>query len=105
MLPQAKLVTTNDYDSAIQLVIDGKADALVADFLRCTYSTWQHPDAGLHAMRTPFTVEPLGIALPPEAPLLLNLVSNYLNTLEDTGLLMRFKAKWLADGSWMSERP
>jgi polar amino acid transport system substrate-binding protein len=54
-------------------------------------------------MRTPFTIEPLGIALPPDAPLLLNLVSNYLNTLEDTGLLGQFKAKWLADGSWMSE--
>lgn len=103
MLPQAKLVSVRDYETGVQMVIDGSADALVADFLRCTFSTWSHPEAGLTAMRTPFTIEPLGIALPPDAPLLLNLVSNYLNTLEDTGLLGQFKAKWLADGSWMSE--
>jgi polar amino acid transport system substrate-binding protein len=103
LLPQAKLVSTQDYETGIQMVIDGDADALVADFLRCTFATWHHPEAGLTVMRPPFTIEPLGIALPPDAPLLLNLVSNYLNTLEDTGLLGQFKAKWLADGSWMSE--
>ena len=103
MLPRAKLVSTRDYETGVQMVIDGSADAMVADFLRCTFSTWRHPEAGLTAMRPPFTVEPMGIALPADAPLLLNLVSNYLNTLEDTGLLGQFKAKWLADGSWMSE--
>ncbi len=103
MLPRAKLVSVRDYETGVQMVIDGSADALVADFLRCTFATWRHPESGLSAMMTPFTIEPLGIALPPDAPLLLNLVSNYLNTMEDTGLLGQFKAKWLSDGSWMSE--
>jgi polar amino acid transport system substrate-binding protein len=85
------------------MVIDGKADALVADFLACNVSAWRNPDAELYAMRPPFTVEPMGIALPPDAPLLLNLVSNYLNTVEDTGLLGQFKARWLTNGSWMTE--
>ena len=105
VLPQSTLVTTENYDDAVQMVINGEIDGLVADFQICILSTWRHPDAGLMAIRTPFTVEPLGIALPPDAPLLLNLVSNYLNTLEDTGLLAQLKAKWLADGSWLSELP
>lgn len=105
LLPQAKLVTTPDYDTAVQMVITGEVDALVADFQICTLSVWRNPDAGLMAMMTPFTVEPLGIALPADAPLLLNLVTNYLNTLENTGLLARFKAKWLSDGSWVSDLP
>ena len=57
------------------------------------------------AVRTPFTVEPLGIGVPPDEPLLLNLVSNYLGTLDDTGLLAQLKAKWLSDGAWLEEMP
>ncbi len=52
---------------------------------------------------TPFTIEPLGIALPADAPLLVNLVENYLRSLENTGILTQLKAKWFSDGSWVSE--
>ena len=105
VLPDTELIETQNYEEAIQMVIDGKIDGLVADFQICILSTWRHPEAGLMAVRTPFTVEPLGIALPPDAPLLMNLVSNYLGTLKDTGLLAQLKAKWLSDGSWLSELP
>ena len=105
ILPNAKLVTTPDYETAVQMVIDGDADALIADYLTCRLAVWRHEGEGLTALMTPFTVEPLGIALPPDAPLLLNLVENYLNTLESTGLLNQFKARWLADGSWLSQLP
>ncbi len=105
VLSKARLVTTQDYDTAVRMVIDDEVDALIADFQICTLSVWRHPEAGLSAMMTPFTIEPLGIALPANAPLLLNLVSNYLNTLENTGMLAQFKAKWLSDGSWVSELP
>lgn len=104
-LPQAKLVTVGDYDAGIQMVIDGQVDALFADHLACAVAVWRHPEAGLSALATPFTVEPLGIAIAPDAPLLLNLVENYLETLDYTGLLARYKAKWLADGSWLAELP
>jgi ABC-type amino acid transport substrate-binding protein len=56
-------------------------------------------------MRTPFTTEPLGIALPADDPLLLNLVQNYLHTVEDTGQLTMLKARWLSDGSWLDQLP
>jgi polar amino acid transport system substrate-binding protein len=105
VLPQAKLVATPDYDSAVTMVLDGKVDALVADYPFCALSVLRHPDTGLTALATPFTIEPLGIALPADDPLLVNLVTNYLNTLEDTGLLARFKARWLFDGAWVSELP
>jgi polar amino acid transport system substrate-binding protein len=103
VLPHAQLVTVDDYDSGIQMVIDGKADALFADHLVCSVAVWRHPNAGLSALATPFTIEPFGIAVPPDAPLLLNLVQNYLATLEHTGLLASYKAKWLSDGRWLAE--
>ncbi len=105
VLPQSKLVTTPDYEAGVKMVIADEVDGLVADFQVCILSTWRHPEAGLMAVRTPFTVEPLGIGLPPDAPLLLNLVTNYLGTLKDTGLLGQLKAKWLSDGSWLAELP
>ncbi len=105
VLPETELVETENYEDAVQMVIQGKVDGLVADFQICVLSTWRYPEARLMAIRTPFTVEPLGIALPPDAPLLMNLVENYLRTLKDTGLLAQLKAKWLSDGAWLSELP
>ena len=104
-LPRARLVIVQDYEAAVRKVIDDEVDGLVADYLACKLAVWRNSDAGLSAMMTPFTIEPLGIALPADDPLLLNLVQNYLNTLENTGLLTRFKAKWLSDGSWLAELP
>jgi polar amino acid transport system substrate-binding protein len=105
MLPQAKLVATADYDAAVQMVIDDEVDALVADYPICALSVLRHPMAGLSMLVTPFTVEPLGIALPADDHLFVNLVENYLSTLDGTGLLTQLKAKWFSDGSWVSELP
>jgi len=85
------------------LVIDNKVDAFLADDPVCRLATWRNPDAGLLVQHTPLTVEPLGIALPANAPLLVNLVENYLEMLEYTGLLGQYKANWLTNGSWVSE--
>ncbi|MGH0029504.1 MAG: transporter substrate-binding domain-containing protein [Myxococcota bacterium] len=105
MLPKAKLVTTGDYDSAVQMVIDDEVDALIADFPICALSILRFPDAGLSRHHTPFTIEPLGIALPPDSPLMTNLVQNYLRTLDDTGILTNLKAKWFSPGDWIAELP
>ena len=56
-------------------------------------AVWRHPEAGLSTLATPFTVEPFGIAVPPDAPLLLNLVQNYLATLDHTGLLAQLQGE------------
>lgn len=102
-LPNATLVSTEDYDEAINLLLNDKVDAFLADDPVCMLAMWRHPDAGLRLQHTPLTVEPLGIALPANAPLLVNLVENYLEMLEYTGLLGQYKAKWLTDGPWVSE--
>jgi ABC-type amino acid transport substrate-binding protein len=104
-LPRAQLVAVPDYDAGIAQVIDGRVDALFADHLACSVAVWRNPGAGLFTLATPFTVEPLGIAVPPDAPLLLNLVENYLVTLDRTSLLATLKARWLADGRWLDQVP
>ena len=105
LLPEAELLTTSDYDKAVEMVMNDEVDALIADFPICTLSVLRYPDAGLMSHRHPFTIEPLGIALPADDPLLVNLVENYLSTLEDTGILTGLKAKWFSKGDWISELP
>jgi polar amino acid transport system substrate-binding protein len=104
-LPRAKLVATADYDAAVQMVIGDEVDALVADYPICALSVLRHPEADLSMLVTPFTVEPLGIALPADDHLFVNLMENYLTTLDGTGLLTQLKAKWFSDGAWVSELP
>lgn len=104
-MPRAKLVTVANNDAGVQMVLAKQADALIADLQVCTLAQWRHPEAGLHARLDPFTTEPLGIALPPGDPLLLNLVTNYLNTLENTGELAQLKARWLSNGQWVADLP
>jgi len=103
-LPRAKLVETRDYEAAVALLLGDQVDGIVADFLACQAAVWRNPEADL-AISTPFTTEPLGIALPADDPLLLNLVQNYLNTIDHTGQLVTLRARWLADGWWLSELP
>jgi polar amino acid transport system substrate-binding protein len=104
-LPQGTLVTAADYDAAIQLVIDGEVDALVADYPFCAFTALRRPEAGLETFTTSFTVEPLGIAAPPGDPLFVNLLENYLQSLADTGTLTNLRARWLSAGSWLDELP
>jgi len=105
VLSKATGVPAKDYDAAVQMVLDDEVQAMIADFPICQLSVLRHSEVELSTLMTPFTIEPLGIALPADDPLLLNLIENYLNTLENTGLLIQFKAKWFSDGSWISELP
>lgn len=104
-LPSARIVTTPDYEGGIEQVRSGRADALIADYAICQVAVWRNPDAGLLTLGTPLTAEPLGIALPPDDPLLVNLVENHLRTLEYTGVLTQLKVRWLGDSAWLSELP
>lgn len=100
-IPEATLVTTADYDEAIRLVIAGEVDALVADYPVTAVAVLRNPGAGLMNIVSPFTFEPIGMALPADDMLFVNLVQNYLKSLEGTGLLGQLREKWFTDPSWL----
>ena len=104
-VPSARLVATADYDQAVSLVVNDEADAMVADFPICVISVLRNPEAGLTTIASPFTFEPIGAAIPAHDPLFVNLVQNYMNMLEGTGLMAGLQAKWFTDGSWLDELP
>ena len=51
------------------------------------------------------TIEPIGIALAPGDSLLINMVTNYLGTLQGLGLLDALEEKWFEDGGWLIQLP
>jgi polar amino acid transport system substrate-binding protein len=104
-VPSARLIAATDYDEGVRLVINNDVDGLVADLPICVISVLRYPDAGLETVASPFTFEPLGAALPAGDPLFINLVQNYMNMLEGTGLMRQLRSKWFNDASWLDELP
>jgi len=101
--PQAKLVPTDDYDQAIAMVLEGKVLAMIADFPICNVSVLRYRDKGLTTLKSPLNYEPLGIALSPGDPLLLNWAQYFVTNLVNSGELSLLQRKWFEDASWVSQ--
>jgi polar amino acid transport system substrate-binding protein len=88
--------------SAEKMVLDGKADAMVADFAICRLAVLRHPKVDLTTLKEPFTIEPIGVAVQPGDTLFVNLLTNYLGALQGTGALEALQNRWFEDGSWLA---
>ena len=104
-LPKAKFVQAMNYDDAVEMVLKGKVDAMVADYPICVLTILRNPDQGLISVITPLSYEPIGIALPGSDPLMVNWMENFLGTLEETGVLDLLKERWVNDNSWLKKLP
>jgi polar amino acid transport system substrate-binding protein len=101
VMPKQELIAVNNYDDGVNMVINDQADAMVADKPICVLSILKYPGKDLVTTQQPLTVEPIGMALPSGDPQFLNLVSNYISTLQISGTLASLEQKWFKDGSWM----
>lgn len=104
LISKAKLISTDSYDDAVDLLFKGKIDVIVADYPFCALTAYRYQDKGLIAGKSPLTFEPLGIAIP-EDTLLINWVQNFMNMLQGTGKLEEIHEKWLSGGPWIDELP
>ena len=105
LIPEAQLAAADTYDDAIQLVLQDKADALIADLPFCLFSVLRYPEADLVSLINPWTYEPLGIVLPKGDPHLINWTTNFFNILEGTGGLDLLKDLWFKERSWLDQLP
>lgn len=102
-LPKAQLVATETLGEAVQQVVSGAADALVADYETCTLAVLRNPDAELVVLGERMTVEPMGIAVRHDDVQLANLLEQYLAALRINGGLDRIYRFWLDDDSWLGQ--
>lgn len=102
-VPRAKLVQTDTLDEGVEMVRKGKVDALLADHPFCLVTVYRYESDHLETLDTPFNLEPLGIALPPNDPLLINWTQNALSELEDSGTVLDTMSTWFEDDSWVAQ--
>ncbi len=95
-------MTAPDYDAAAKLVIEGKAQALVADLPACVVTMLRHPNKGLMTSAGLLTLEPIGVALPPNDPLLESFTTNVIEALESTGRIKELSKYWFEGASWLA---
>lgn len=101
IFPKAKLILAKNYDEAVKLVMEDKAGAMVSDAEIIAVTMMRFPDSDLTALTEPLTIEPIGMALPTNDYLFLNLVENYFAALQLGGLLEQVQSKWFENGNWL----
>ncbi len=94
LLRNADIVVSDSLLEALQLLLVGDVDALLADDPFLAVAAHQFKDQGLTKSERPFTYEPFGVALPPHDPLLINWVQNFLNGVDKSGELKRMVRAW-----------
>ena len=104
-VPKAKLVEVDNYEQAVSKVIDGSASAMIADLPACMLAILRNPDSDLITLEEPLSVEPMGIAVSAKDPRFYNLIDNYVDAIEATGILSALRAKWFEDDAWLEELP
>ena len=102
--PKATLVTTQSYDDAIDMLLEDKIDALIADYPFCAFTASRLGEKGLVAGQAKLTYEPLGVAVTEDA-LLINWLQNFMMMLDGSGQLKLLNNRWFKDGSWIKELP
>jgi polar amino acid transport system substrate-binding protein len=103
--PDAQLIEVADYDKGVAMILEGEADAMVADMPICVLSVLRYPDAGLTTLGEPLTVAPVGIAISKDDAQFLNLVDNYLDAYGKVGLLTKMRKKWFENQQWIAALP
>jgi len=104
MLPKADRIPAASTDEALKMLVDGKVKAMMADFPYVTVEAIRYRDKGL-VSNQPFTSEPLGIAVRPNDPLLVNFLENLLGTMRGNGLLNALTQRWFKEADWMADLP
>ncbi len=103
--PKARLIKTDDYTEAVDLVLKGKADALVADYPICVVSVYRYPNQQLTTLTRPLTYEPIGMAVSAGDAQLVNWLGNFLTAMKDRGELAILEDRWIKNGAWLTLLP
>jgi polar amino acid transport system substrate-binding protein len=102
--PNANLSLAASYDQAIEMLLQDKVDAVIADYPFCAYMAARYTEKELVVGETKLTIEPLGIAVREDA-LLINALENHLGQLVLSGEMKDLQDKWFRSRSWFEQLP
>jgi polar amino acid transport system substrate-binding protein len=99
--PNVQYTPAATYDEAVKMVLDDRVHAMVADHPIVITSVLRYP--GMSGLITPFTYEPIGVAVACNDPLLVNWLDNLMKHLEAMGEMKKMKARWFESASWIKD--
>ena len=105
LMSKAEITITTTLDKSLMLLLDGKVDAIVADYPFCRVAEFRYQDRGFAMFEEPLTFEPLGIAISGDDPLFVNVVENYLSIMTGSGTLKQLQDKWFKSSNWIKSLP
>jgi len=94
LLPKATVTTTEDLETGVAMVRNDEVGGMLTDYPICLSTLKDNQDAGFVSLFSKLTYEPIGIALPGNAPLFVNWTENFLARLEGTGILDEIGKHW-----------
>jgi len=101
--PLAKLMTVNTENEGVQMVIDGKADGMLADFPICVVAAYRHKGAGLVPVKAPSPTSPSGSRCPRGIPSCSTGCKNFMHSIEKAGYMKDLGEKWFAKPTWIDQ--
>ncbi|MFW5743535.1 MAG: transporter substrate-binding domain-containing protein, partial [Spirochaetota bacterium] len=99
-LPDAELRLFEAETQAVQEVLNGSADAIVASAPLPAYLVVDNPQTLYLPLDETFTKEPIGFALPKGDPDLLNYFNSWITVVEAEGWLAERKQYWFGTRDW-----
>ena len=102
-MPKAKLISTNDYEEAIDLLNNDKVGLVVAEKSIIRFTMMQYPESGYVTLDDPFNYEPIGMGVMPNDVLLINLLQNIISELIESGEINEIENSWFWDDEWIEK--
>jgi polar amino acid transport system substrate-binding protein len=94
LMPKIQRVAVDSVDKGTNMVAKGEVNAFLTDFPICLSVMKRFPDSGFQSVVSALTYEPIGMALPANDPLFINLASNFIDRAENVGLITGLGIKW-----------
>ena len=105
LFPKVTLIHADSLDQALILLLEGKVDGLISDYPYCKVAQFRYKDEGIKVFEKILTFEQLGIGIPPDDFLFINLLQNYLNNLAGSGALQIMQEYWFKNSGWIQQLP
>lgn len=101
-IPDATIVRYDSDREAVLEVVEGRADAYIADKARVRVFYRKYHDKTLTIL-SPFTYEPIAVGMRKGDPDLLNWVDNFIEIIKGDGRLAELEQRWMIDYEFSDE--
>ncbi|MEE4166147.1 MAG: transporter substrate-binding domain-containing protein [Desulfocapsaceae bacterium] len=105
LFPKVTPVYSESLDQALIMVLNGEVDGLISDYPYCKVSQYRYKEEGLRVFEKILSFEQLGIGVPPDDFLFINLLQNYINMMAGSGAIQTMQEYWFKNSDWIEQLP